>query len=361
MQADYVIVGSGLTGAVIARTLADAGREVLVVDRRAHSGGNVHDEVHVSGIRIHSYGPHYFRSNSEVIWAFVRRFGDFHEYRARVLSLVDGRLEQWPIAGSYIRRTVGQSWQPEYAGVPSNFEEAALSLMPRTVYENFVKGYSEKQWGVPATHLAADLCRRFDVRLDDNPYLTPSHRFQGIPANGYARWMERMLEGIPLHLKFDYLEHRREVRATKCLVYTGPIDEFFGFRLGRLAYRGQHRMHTYNETADLALPAGQVNNPNHAAGPHTRTLEWKHMMPANHIKGIRATVLTMETPFSPADPAAYEFPFPDAANATLYSAYWRLVANDGSLLVCGRLGDYRYYDMDQAIARAMTLANRLLA
>lgn len=360
-EADYVVVGSGLTGAVIARLLADAGRDVVVLDRRTHAGGNVHDHTHASGIRIHTYGPHYFRTNSQQIWDFVRRFADFYEYKASILSLVDGRHEQWPVAASYILRTVGPNWSPEFKGIAANFEEAALSLMPRPIYEKFVRDYSEKQWGVAAHQLSADLCKRFDVRDDDNPYLTPHHRFQGIPSAGYADWMKRMLEGIDVKLGVDYLSERHDIGARKTLIFTGPIDEFFDFRLGRLAYRGQRRNHAFIETAEYSQPTGQVNNPSHVGGPHIRTLEWKHMMPREQTASIRGTVLTTETPFSPTDPSAYEYPFPDRANAELYASYRRLVPDDGTLLICGRLGEYRYYDMDQAIGRAMLLGERLLA
>jgi len=145
MNADYLIVGSGLSGAVIARTLADAGRSTLIVERRNHAGGNVHDHSHPSGIRIHTYGPHYFRTNDTNIWTFVNRFASFYPYAASLQSCVDGRLERWPISTNYIQRTVGKNWRPDFLGTPSNFEEASLAMMPRIVYEKFVKGCTEKQ------------------------------------------------------------------------------------------------------------------------------------------------------------------------------------------------------------------------
>lgn len=361
MNVDYLIVGSGLTGAVIARTLADAGREVLVVDRRSHLGGNVHDHAHASGIRIHTYGPHYFRTSSDRIWEWVNRFASFSRYEAALLTDVDGEMVQWPIAASYIRRAIGETWTPEFTGTPRNFEEAALALMPRMIYEKFIKEYNAKQWGVDCRALSAKLCGRFDVRHDDEPRLKPHARYQGIPACGYAEWMRRMLAGIPVLLNYDFLKRRGEIGARRRTVFTGPIDEFFGFDLGRLVYRGQRREHTYLPDVGFALPCGQVNNPLHAGGPHIRTLEWKHMMERPYAERITGTVLTTETPFTPESPTDYEYPFPDDANAALYTAYRRRADSLPDTMIAGRLGEYRYYDMDQAIARAMTLAEGLLS
>jgi len=360
IKADYFIVGSGLTGATIARRLTDAGREVIVLERRAHVGGNVHDHAHASGIRIHTYGPHYFRTGSDELWEFVNRFTAFYPFEAVLKSWVDGRHENWPIAGSYIRRAVGEQWQPEFRGSPANFEEASLSLMPRLIYEKFVKGYSEKQWGVPARSLSAGLAKRFDVRLDDEPRLM-RHTHQGLPAEGYAGLMRNMLRGIPVFIGMDYLLMRECFQARKRLIFTGPIDEFFGYKWGRLLYRGQQRTHEYLPEAHYAQPCCQVNNPDPATGPHIRTLEWKHMMPREFAARIRGTVLTREVTVTPSDSDQYEYPFPNEANAKLYEHYRARADATPNLLICGRLGEYRYYDMDQAIARAMLLADRLLS
>ncbi|MGC3968226.1 MAG: UDP-galactopyranose mutase [Pirellulales bacterium] len=358
---DYLVIGSGLTGAVIARTLHDAGREVLVVDRRSHWGGNVHDHAHESGIRVHTYGPHYFRTTSPRIWEFATRFAEFYKYEAALLADVLEEQARWPINASYIRRVVGENWRPEFTGTPANFEEAALAIMPRVIYERFVKEYNEKQWGVPATALAASLCGRFDVRHDDEPRLKPQCPYQGIPLPGYAEWMRNMLQGVPLLLNCDFLRRRHEFDVRKQLVFTGPIDEFFEFELGKLAYRGQRREHRYlPDVAQFFQPCGQVNNPLHAGGPHIRTLEWKHMMRGDLADRIRGTVLTTETPYSPIHPGEYEYPFPDDRNATLYGEYRRRADALERTMICGRLGEYRYFDMDQAIGRAMTLADRLL-
>jgi UDP-galactopyranose mutase len=358
MRADYVIVGSGLTGAVIARLLADAGERVIVLDRREHLGGNVADCAHPSGVNVHRYGPHLFRTVSDEIWRFVNRFAAFHRYEHQIRSLVDGRLENWPIAASYIRRTCGESWQPDFTGKPANFEEAALSMMPRIVYERFVKGYSEKQWGVRAHTLSAKLCKRFDVRADDDPRLTPTHKYQGIPTEGYSKMMERMLTGIPVVLNFDFLQNREEFKARKKLIFTGPIDEYFNFELGKLAYRGQKRTHSYLPDTDWVQPCGQVNSP--LDGDHIRDIEWKHLMRPDYAARIRGTVMTREVPWTPVNPESYEYPFPDDKNQTLLDTYLAMAKEETHVLICGRLGEYRYYDMDHAIARAFTHVRHLL-
>jgi UDP-galactopyranose mutase len=355
---DYLVVGSGLTGATIARHLADRGREVLVLERRAHVGGNAHDTLHPSGVRIHTYGPHFFRTNSARLWDYVQRFGEFFKYEAVVKSLVQGQLENWPIAASYVRRVAVEDWQVAPNGAPANFEEACLAQLPRIVYERFIKGYSEKQWGVPPAAMSADLFKRIAVRTNDDPRLV-QHRYQGIPRAGYAAWMKQMLHDIPAQLETDYLRARDEYHARRKLIFTGPIDEFFDFELGRLKYRGQQREHIYLPTTNYALPYAQINNPDPAQGAHIRTLEWKHMMPRAEAENVSGTVLTRETTITPLDPGAYEYPFPDAANAALYKQYQCRARAESRVMICGRLGEYRYYDMDQAIGRALVLAQRI--
>jgi UDP-galactopyranose mutase len=359
ISVDYLIVGAGLTGGTIARLLHEAGGEVMVVDRRAHLGGNVHDHHHQSGIRVHTYGPHYFRTHSQEIWRFVNRFSPFYRYEAVVKTLVDGEYENWPVAASYIRRKVGLGWTPGFAGTPSNFEEASLSMMPALVYDKFVKGYSEKQWGVTAHMLAASLARRFDVRQDDDPRLV-SHRFQGLPVDGYAGFARNLFDGIPVLLNVDYLRQRASFQARKCLIFTGPIDEFFNFDLGRLAYRGQERHHQYLPEVNYALPCAQVNNPDSTTGVHIRSMEWKRMMPPEYARHIRGTVVTNEVTVSPTNPDQFEYPFPDDRNARLYADYRARAAKLSNVVICGRLGEYRYYDMDQAIERATTLSHSIL-
>jgi UDP-galactopyranose mutase len=355
---DYLIVGSGLTGAVIARALSDAGHSVLVLERRPHIGGNVHEQTHESGIAFHTYGPHYFRTNSEKLWAYVHRFATFRPFEAVLKSLVDGQYENWPIAGSYIRRAA-QGWTPSPAGTPANFEEASLAMMPRVVYEKFVKGYTEKQWGVPATALSASLAKRFDVREDDEPRLM-RHKFQGLPEDGYSAFMTKLLDGIRVIVNCDYLKRRGEFATRKMVVFTGPIDEYFGFSRGKLKYRGQQRELEYLPATPWAQPCVQLNNPDPANGPHIRTIEWKHAMAPEAQAKVTGTLLTREITVTPDDPDKYEYPFPDEANASLYRTYAEMAQAIPNLLICGRLGEYCYYDMDQAIGRAQVLAQRLL-
>jgi UDP-galactopyranose mutase len=355
MTSDYLVVGSGLTGATIARILADAGRDVAVIERRQHVGGNVHDHDHPSGIRIHTYGPHYFRTGSKTIWNFANRFGAFYPYVASLMSMVDGRPEHWPIHRSYINRVAGPDWSPGFRGVPTNFEEASLCLMPRLIYEKFVKGYTEKQWGVDARTLDAALARRFDVRTNGDCRLK-KHRYQGIPIEGYHKWMQNMLKGIPVIVDCDYLRRRADFVARRTTFFSGPIDEFFNFSLGRLQYRGMKRIHAFHPTAEFVQPFAQINHPDSTKDASIRTIEWKHMMPEARVRSIKGSVLTTEQPFTPRNPEEYEYPFPSAENRCLYGRYAALAAGLDRVVFCGRLGNYQYYDMDQAIGSAMKLA-----
>lgn len=360
MKTDFLIVGSGLTGATLARLLTDAGFAAAVVERRSHWGGNVHDFQHPSGIRIHSYGPHYFRTSSDTVWAFVNRFAAFYPFEAVVLSQVDGLLEHWPVAASYIRREVGPGWTPEFQGKATDFEQAALSLMPRVVYEKFVKEYTEKQWGVSAHTLSPQLCNRFEIRHNEDARLTPDAKYQGLPIGGYTEMTRRMLEDIPLLLNYDYLKHQKEINYSRKLIYTGPIDTFFDYNLGRLAYRRQIREHQYLSAVTFGQAAVQVNEPQHAAGRHIRTVEWKRMLEPRYSERITGTVLTTETPCSAEDPDQYEYPFPDEKNTQLYRRYLTQASQLPDVLFCGRLGLYQYLDMDKAIGQAMRLAEDLI-
>lgn len=359
MQLDYLIAGSGLTGSVIARRLFDSGARVLVLDRRSAAGGNVRDEFHSSGILMHTYGPHYFRTSSDQIWKFLNRFSSFYPFEARLRTMVDGVHERWPVAEEYINRCVGK-WECMKNGEPGNFEEASLAMMPRVIYEKFIKGYSEKQWGVPAESLAPELAGRFDVRRGEDDRLKTS-RYQGLPENGYSGLIREMLRGIPLLLNASYFEVLQWFTPRKLTIFTGPIDEFFGFHLGRLCYRGQERESVYLPDKDRVQPVVQVNFPSPEDGRKVRTIEWKHLMQPRYAERIKGTLLTSETPFSPKDPDKYEYPMPDSTNQRLYQAYRHMALDFPQVAFCGRLGEYRYLDMDHAIARALAFAGRLIA
>jgi UDP-galactopyranose mutase len=213
---------------------------------------------------------------------------------------------------------------------------------------------------VPASSLDASLCTRFDVRTKDEPRLKPDVKYQGIPKNGYAVWMSNMLKDIPTILGVDYLQERESFKPKEKLIFTGPIDEYFGFEFGRLQYRGQKRNHRYYPDANNIQPTGQVNSPQHLDGPCIRQLEWSHMMDKEEIGKVRGTVCTTETPFSPDDPNDFEYPFPNQKNSKKYSEYREKANQMPNLVICGRLGEYKYLDMDQAIGRAMVIAGVLL-
>ena len=359
-SAEYIIVGSGLTGGVIARLLADAGREVLIVEKRNHLGGNIFDYVHHSGIRVQAYGPHYFRCNSVKIWDFVNRFSKFYKYEARVKTFVDGNIEDWPINLSYLNRLNLEQRYPSFDGIPNNFEEVCLSKMPLIVYNKFVRDYTSKQWGVDPKSLGSNLADRISVRKNHEDRLTPKHKFQGIPSNGYHSFIENLLEGIPRKLNYKFAPDTNELRYSKKLVYSGPIDEFFQFKFGHLQYRGQLRETQFLPNIEYYQPYAQINNPNLENGSFIRTIEWKHFTLPYNNHSIKGTVITKEYPFNPVDSNNYEYPLPDMKNVLKYKQYRKLANKLKDVIICGRLGEYQYYDMDSVIERAITIARRIL-
>jgi UDP-galactopyranose mutase len=359
MDPDVIIVGAGLTGSVIARLLTDAGWRALIVERRNHTGGNVHDTVHASGIRVHTYGPHYFRCNSEKIWSFVQRFSDFYPYQAVVKSLVRGQLETWPLNEDTVAQGLTDGWQPG-TSAPGGFMEACLARIPPRVYDQFIKGYTQKQWGCPPSSLQARLASRIPIHPRGEWRLTPHHRYQGLPARGYASFMAAMVGGIELRMNFDFIRDRQFLPRAAFLIFTGPIDEFFGYDLGRLEYRAQKRTVRYFAADKTRQPCAQVNYPGRTRR-YIRTVEWKYLMPDEGVLNTPGTVITYETPFSAQRPNDYEYPFPDSANTARYERYRARADAMPNVIFCGRLGEYRYLDMDQAIGRAMTIAEKLIA
>lgn len=358
IKADFVIVGSGLTGSTIARILADHQQDVLILERKDHIAGNVYDYKHECGAMIHKYGPHYFRCGSEKIWQFVNRFTTFYNWSAELRSKVKDEYLNWPVQQSYIEKIAGTEWDL-FKGEPKNFEEACLAKMPRELYELFIKGYTEKQWGVRCTELDKELAVRITINKSNVNTLTPNHKWNALPRNGYTEMVRNMIGDINVQTDFDYLQNRERVVAKKLLIFTGPVDEFFGYKYGKLKYRGQKRNVEYLPQTDQYQPFIQVNYPN-ADEPRIRTIEWKHLMHPDDKINIKGTLLTHETPFTPDHPHQYEYPFPDKQNKSLYEKYKEEAAGLKDILICGRLGEYRYYDMDQAIGRAMNFASEIL-
>lgn len=360
---DYLIVGAGLFGAVVARELTDAGKCCLVIDRRDHIGGNVYTEE-VEGITVHRYGAHIFHTNDEEVWNYVNRFATFNRFTNAPVANYKGELYNLP----FNMNTFYQMWgvttpeqahreierQRQAANIeePCNLEEQAIRLVGRDIYEKLVKGYTQKQWGRPCNQLPAFIIRRLPVRFTfDNNYFNAA--YQGIPIEGYTRLVERLLEGTDVQLGVDFLENRQYYRdmADK-LVYTGAIDGYFDYCYGALEYRS---LRFETEMLDMDNYQGvAVMNFTDEETPYTRCIEHKHFAFGAQPK----TVITREysTPWRVGDEPYY--PVNDEKNTALYQRYKALAENEQEVLFGGRLGEYRYYDMDQSIAAALRLAER---
>ena len=363
MQYDYLIVGAGLFGAVFARQAMDRGCSVLVVDKRGHIGGNVYTEE-VEHIHVHRYGAHIFHTNDDAIWAYANRFAAFNRFTNSPVANYKGELYSLPFNMYTFNKMWGVvtprqameeiSRQRQAAGItePRNLEEQAISLVGTDLYEKLVKGYTEKQWGRDCKDLPAFIIRRLPVRFTfDNNYFDA--KYQGIPVGGYTRMVENMLSGAQIRLNTDYLQHKQALDAlAKKVVYTGPIDAYFGFRLGALEYRSV-RFET--ETLDTDNFQGNaVVNYTDRETPFTRIIEHKWFDPAGQEKTVISKEFSSE--WQPGDEPYY--PVNDGKNAALYEAYRALAEQEKNVIFGGRLGQYRYYDMDQVIAQALLAAER---
>ena len=359
---DYVVVGAGMFGSVFARCAAEAGRRVLVVDRRSHIAGNCHSES-VEGIEVHRYGPHIFHTRDAGVWAFVNRFAEFNHYRHRGVVRNGERQFSFPIN----LQTLHELWgvkTPEEAQrrleserEPSdddNLEAWIVGQVGRELYETFVRGYTTKQWGRDPSELPASIIKRIPIRLtwDDNYFDDP---YQGIPRGGYTRMFENMLdhENIRIETEVDFFAHRRELTQSGArLVYTGKIDEFFGYRFGELEYRSL-RFETV--AADGDFQGASIVNYAAADVPYTRIVEHKHFA----MQDSPRTVITYE------HPQAYEagrepfYPIRDWRNTHVYDRYRQLAQATG-VIFGGRLGSYQYFDMHQVVGQAVATAKREL-
>ena len=358
---DYVVVGAGFAGATIAERLAvQAGRKVLICDKRPHIGGNAYDHYDEAGILVHKYGPHIFHTNSRDVYEYLSHFTEWRPYQHRVLACVDGQLLPIPINLDTVNRLYGTnftSFQVEqfFASVAEpaarirTSEDVIVSKVGRELYEKFFRNYTRKQWGLDPSELDASVTARVPVRTNrDDRYFTDT--YQVMPRHGYTRLFERMLAhpNIKVLLNADY----REV-GTLCptaeVIYTGPIDEYFGYRFGRLPYRSlDFSFETRN--IGVAQPAPVVNYPNENA--YTRVTEFKYLTGQEHPK----TTLVYEYAKAEGDPY---YPVPRPENAALYRKYQELAEATPGVYFLGRLGTYKYYNMDQVVAQALTLYGKL--
>ncbi len=358
---DYVVVGCGMFGATFARTVADQGRRVLIVDKRRHIAGNCYTE-RVAGVHVHRYGPHIFHTSNDDVWRFVNRFAKFNDYTHHGRVRYQGRTFSFPLN----LMTLAQLWGTQgpadaeralaKARVPlesaTNARDWILSQVGQELYEVFIRGYTAKQWGRDPSRLPASIVKRIPIRMTyDDRYF--DDRFQGIPIGGYTRLFENMLDHprIEIDLGVDYFDHAAELRrAAPKTVYTGKIDEFFDYRLGELEYRS---LRFESEVREGDYQGTAIVNYTDEAVPFTRITEHKHFEPT----GSRYTVITREFPCAGGRSRTPFYPLRDAANTALYERY-RALARRGGVLFGGRLATYQYYDMHQVIAQALTMARK---
>lgn len=360
---DYLIVGAGLFGAVFAREMTDAGKRCLVIDRRPHIGGNVYTEE-LEGIQVHRYGAHIFHTNDEAVWRYMCRFGTFNRFTNAPVANYRGELYNLPFNMNTFYRMWGVTTPEQAQAVirqqrgemegrePQNLEEQAIQLVGRDIYEKLVKGYTQKQWGRPCTELPAFIIRRLPVRFTyDNNYFNAA--WQGIPTEGYTALVERLLEGIDVRLQEDYLTRKPYYDGlARRIVYTGPIDAYFHHRLGVLAYRS---LRFETEVLDEENYQGvAVMNYTDAQTPYTRVIEHKHFTSGTQPKTVISREYSVE--WQQGDEPYY--PVNDEKNAALYSAYRELAQQEPQVIFGGRLGEYRYYDMDQVVRAALDCAAR---
>jgi len=359
---DYLIVGAGFFGTVFARQAKDRGKKCLIIDKRKHIGGNCYTE-NIDEINVHKYGAHIFHTSSRDVWEFVNRFAQFNGYIHQVMANCCEEIYNLP----FNMNTFYQLWKiktPEQAinkineqkfcGEPKNLEEQALSLVGNDIYEKLIKHYTEKQWNKKATELPAFIIKRVPLRfVFDNGYYNDS--YQGIPIGGYASLFENMLKGMEVRLNVDYLKNRGELNSlADNIIFTGSVDEFFDYSLGALEYRSLRFETEVLECENFQGCA--VMNYTDRETPFTRIIEHKHFEHSCSAK----TVITREYPadWKVGDEAYY--PINDEKNDGLHKKYAELAKTLGNVTFGGRLGMYRYYDMDDVIERSLELANFLI-
>ncbi|MCD8054292.1 MAG: UDP-galactopyranose mutase [Lachnospiraceae bacterium] len=367
---DYLVVGAGLYGAVFAREAKDRGKSVLVIDKRPHVAGNVYTEK-IEGIHVHKYGAHIFHTNNKKVWNYITRFAEFNRFTNSPVANYHGELYSMPFNMYTFNKMWGvvtpeeaeakiNAQRAEIQGEPRNLEEQAISLVGRDIFEKLVKGYTEKQWGRDCKDLPAFIIKRLPVRLTfDNNYFNAL--YQGIPVGGYTKLVENLLSGIEVRLNTDYLEQKAELdELAETVVYTGPIDAYFGYSLGHLEYRSVRF-----ETEVLDKPNFQGNaavNYTDRETPWTRIIEhkWFEFGKDEEGKELPKTIISREysSEWKPGDEPYY--PVNDEKNGNLYEEYRQLAEAEKKVIFGGRLGEYRYYDMDAVIAAALEKTESIL-
>jgi UDP-galactopyranose mutase len=364
---DYLIVGAGFSGAVLAERIAtQLNKKVLIVDKRNHIGGNAYDYFNEHGILVHKYGPHWFHTNDKGVFDYLSQFTEWIYHYHRVKTYVDGKLLPIPINMDTLNGLYGLQlssfdevadyYQNVKAdiGRPANAEEQVLAHVGEDLYNKFFKGYTLKQWEIHPKDLAASVTARIPTRVNrDDRYFTD--KYQVMPKHGYTRMFEKILENdnISILLKTDYKELLSTLKFDK-LIYTGPIDSFFDYRFGKLPYRSLRFEHEtlFQETYQSTQ---QVNYPNDY--DFTRIVEWKHATKQkSHV-----TTITREYPIQADDSNEKYYPIPREENQLLFEKYQKEAQRLESVIFCGRLADYKYYNMDQVIARALTIFKKQIA
>lgn len=361
---DYLIVGSGLYGAVFAHEAKENGKKCLVLERRDHIGGNCYTE-NWDGINVHKYGAHIFRTNKKEIWEYIQRFAEFNHFVNSPIANYHGRIlnmpfnmntfsRMWNINTPAQAKAIINEQRKEVTTAPRNLEEKAISLVGRDIYEVLVKEYTEKQWGRPCTELPASILNRLPVRFTyDNNYFNDP--YQGIPKGGYTQIIEKMFEGCEIHYGTDFNDDADNYKklAKKCL-YTGTIDSYFGYCFGPLEYRSLRFEHERMETDNYQGVA--VVNYTDIETPYTRVIEHKHF----EFGTQSHTVISREYPLEWTKDIEPYYPINDQRNQARYEQYAALAAKEKNTLFGGRLGEYRYYDMQDTIRSALALAEKEL-
>ena len=363
MKYDYLVVGSGLYGAVFAHEAKAAGKSVLVIEKRSNIGGNIFTEK-IDGINVHRYGSHIFHTNNKKVWDFIKQFATFNRFTNSPVANYKGDLyslpfnmytfnKMWGVATPQEAEAIIKEQRKEIKGAPRNLEEQAISLVGRDIYERLIKGYTEKQWGRNCKDLPSFIIKRLPVRLTfDNNYFNAL--YQGIPVGGYTKMVENMLNGIEVKLNVDYLLHKAKFDSlAEKVIYTGPIDAYFNYRLGYLEYRS-----IFFENECLDIPNFQGNavvNYTDRETPWTRIIEhkWFEFGKDENGNDLANTVISRE--YSLEWRPGYEpyYPVNDEKNNMLYLQYSILASKEKNVIFGGRLGEYKYYDMDQIIATVL--------